>query len=154
VTGLVVGGRCGGCGAVGDRGYGLSFTTFRFSDLNVRPSASTETPSTTDDADHPRSRGWTVTARVTNTGSRVGAEVAQLYVGAPAGAQEPPRQLKAYTKVTLKPGQTKTVRLQLPRTALAAWNDSDTGWTVAKGQYQIYVGDSSRNLPLQAGISG
>jgi beta-glucosidase len=135
-------------------GYGLSYTTFRFSDLNVRPTASTKTPSTIDDADHPRSRGWTVTARVTNTGTQAGAEVAQLYIGAPAGAQEPPRQLKAYTKVTLKPGQTKTVRLQLPRTALAAWNDSDTGWTVAKGQYQIYVGNSSRNLPLQAGISG
>ena len=126
-------------------GYGLSYTTFRFSGLKVRPS--TETPSAPDDSDHPRSSGWTVTARVTNTGSRAGAEVAQLYVGAPAGAHEPVRQLKAYTKVTLKPGQTKTVRLELPRSALAAWNNSDTGWTVAKGHYQIYVGDSSRNLP-------
>jgi beta-glucosidase len=135
-------------------GYGLSYTTFRFSDLKVRPSARTQTPSTTDDADHPRSRGWTVTARVTNTGNRTGAEVAQLYVGAPAGAREPVRQLKAYTKVTLEPGQTKVVRFELPSTALAAWNNSDAGWTVAKGRYQIYVGDSSRDLPLQAEISG
>jgi len=133
-------------------GYGLSYTTFRFSGLKVRPS--TETTSAPDNSDRPRSSGWTVTARVTNTGSRTGAEVAQLYVGAPAGAHEPLRQLKAYAKVTLKPGQTKTVRLELPRTALAAWNNADTGWTVSKGQYRLYVGDSSRNLPLQAGISG
>ncbi len=95
-----------------------------------------------------------MTARVTNTGSRAGAEVAQLYVGAPAGAREPGRQHKAYTKVTLQPGQTKTVRLEVPRTALAAWNDADTRWTVANGQYRLHVGDSSRNLPLEAGISG
>ena len=126
-------------------GFGLSYTTFQFSGLKVRPSS--ETASALDDSDHPRSSGWTVTARVTNTGTRAGAQVAQLYIGAPAGAHEPVRQLKAYTKVTLKPGQTKTVRLELPRSALASWNNSDTGWTVAKGRYQIYVGDSSRNLP-------
>ena len=55
-----------------------------------------------------------MTARVTNTGSRAGAEVAQLYIGAPTGANEPVRQLKAYTKVTLKPGTTHS----LPRGAV------------------------------------
>ena len=93
-----------------------------------------------------------MTAKVTNTGSRAGADVAQLYLGDPAAANEPLRQLKAYAKVDLKPGQTKTVRLPLPRTALAAWINTDTGWKVTPGRYSIAVGDSSRNLPLRTHI--
>ena len=118
-------------------GYGLSYTTFRFADLST---------TTTGD-------GWSVTAKITNTGSRSGSEVAQLYVGYPAGTNEPVRQLKAYTKITLRPGQTGTVRLKLPSSALAAWNDNETGWTVSKGSYRLYVGDSSRDLPLQTQIT-
>jgi beta-glucosidase len=117
-------------------GYGLSYTAFHFSGLTIARHADR----------------YVVTAKVTNTGSRTGSEVAQLYVGSPANAHEPVHQLKAYTKVTLNPGQTRTVRLELPRAALAAWNDAETGWTVAKGGYQIYVGDSSRHLPLQSRI--
>jgi len=117
-------------------GYGLSYTTFQFSGLKaVRHGAS-----------------YTVTARVKNTGTRAGSEVVQLYVGAPAAAHEPVRQLKGYTKVTLKPGQTTTVRLKLSRSALATWNNAKTGWTVVKGRYRVSVGDSSRNLPLRTWI--
>jgi beta-glucosidase len=117
-------------------GYGLSYTSFRFSELHVSRSGT----------------GYTVTARVRNTGSRSGAEVAQLYVGSPAAAHEPARQLKAYAKVNLKPGQSAVVRLELPRSALAAWTSADSGWTVARGTYRLYVGDSSRNLPLRAAV--
>jgi beta-glucosidase len=118
-------------------GYGLSYTSFAFSGLHVSRSGT----------------GYTVTARVTNTGSRSGAEVAQLYVGSPASANEPVRQLKGYAKVSLKAGQSSVVRMNLPRSALAAWNSAETGWTVAGGTYRLYVGDSSRHLPLQAAIS-
>ena len=90
-------------------------------------------------------------ARVTNTGPRAGSEVAQLYVGAPRAAHEPLRQLKAYGKVRLAPGQTKTVHLRLTRADLAAWNPG-TGWKVARGTYRLYLGDSSRHLPLRAHI--
>jgi beta-glucosidase len=118
-------------------GYGLSYTSFRFSGLHVSTSRT----------------GYTVTARVTNTGSRSGAEVAQLYVGSPASAHEPLRQLKAYAKVNLAPGQSKVVRLQLARGSLAAWNNAESGWTIARGAYRLYVGDSSRHLPLRGAIN-
>jgi beta-glucosidase len=117
-------------------GYGLSYTSFRFGGLRVAKQAG----------------GYDVTARVSNTGSRAGAEVVQLYVGLPAGAHEPPRQLKAYAKVSLRPGQSRRVRLSLTRSALASWDDADQGWTRPAGTYRLYVGDSSRNLPLRGRI--
>jgi beta-glucosidase len=113
-------------------GYGLSYTRFRFSDLHVTPHGSRST----------------VAAKVTNTGHRAGAEVAQLYLGFPARAHEPPRQLKAYTRVNVRPHQTRTVRLTLNRSDLAAWNSAAVRWQVYPGTYHIYVGDSSRHLPL------
>jgi beta-glucosidase len=116
-------------------GFGLSYTTFRFSGLRVTR----------------RGHGYAVTARVTNTGARPGSTVAQLYVRMPRAAHEPPRQLKAYTKVHLRPSQTKTVNLRLPRRALAAWNPG-TRWAVTPGRYRIFVGDSSRHLPLTTTI--
>ncbi|SOD73636.1 beta-glucosidase [Jatrophihabitans sp. GAS493] len=117
-------------------GFGLSYTTFDFSALKVRRSHD----------------GYEVSARVANTGTVAGSEVAQLYVGSPSSANEPPHQLKGYTKVALRPGQSSVVRLSLPRSALAAWMNSDAGWVVAKGKYTLYLGDSSRNLPLQTSI--
>jgi beta-glucosidase len=116
-------------------GFGLSYTTFRFSGLHVTRTG----------------HRYSITTRVTNTGSRPGAEVAQLYVAAPRTAHEPLRQLKAYRKVHLAPGQTRTVHLRLARHDLAAWNPG-TGWRVAPGTYRLYVGDSSRSLPLHAHI--
>jgi beta-glucosidase len=117
-------------------GYGLSYTRFRFAALHVT-----------------RSRGgFAVTARITNTGARTGADVAQLYVGAPAAAAEPVRQLRGYAKLTLRPGQSKRVRLELARDSLASWRDRVTGWAVVRGTYQLYVGDSSRSLPLRARV--
>jgi beta-glucosidase len=117
-------------------GYGLSYTTFRFSHLSV-----TRT-------------GGRLVARVTvtNTGRRAGAEVAQLYVRSPASAHEPPRQLKAYTKVSLAPGQSQRVTLTVDLASLASWDNPDTGWVLHHGTYRIYVGDSSRSLPTSADV--
>jgi beta-glucosidase len=117
-------------------GYGLSYTGFRFSQLTVGRS------------------GGKLVARVTvtNTGRRAGAEVAQLYVGSPAAAHEPPHQLKAYTKVSLGPGQSRRVTLALDLSSLASWDNSDVGWVLHKGTYRVYVGDSSRSLPVQANV--
>jgi beta-glucosidase len=118
-------------------GYGLSYTSFRISNLSVN-----------------RSHGQVVaTVTVTNTGSRAGADVAQLYVASPASAHEPPHQLKAYTKVTLGPGQSQRVRLTLDVASLASWDNPSTGWIVHTGTYHLYVGDSSRHLPTQADIT-
>jgi beta-glucosidase len=117
-------------------GYGLSYTTFSFSDLQVGALGS---------------GGSTVTATVTNTGNRAGAEVAQLYVGAPASTGEPVHQLKGFQRVELQPGQSQTVRFTVTAHDLAHWADS--GWTTTPGTYQILVGDSSRNLPLSGSLN-
>ncbi|WP_329237851.1 glycoside hydrolase family 3 C-terminal domain-containing protein [Actinoallomurus sp. NBC_01490] len=119
-------------------GYGLSYTTFSFRDLHVGSL---------------RPDGSTVTATVTDTGTRAGAEVAQLYVGAPASTGEPPHQLKGFQRVELRPGQSRTVRFTLTAHDLAHWADATGGWTTTPGAYRILVGDSSRHLPLSGTLN-
>ena len=115
-------------------GYGLSYTTFSYSNLQVGAFNANGTA--------------TVTATVTNTGSKAGAEVAQLYVGDPAGAGEPPEQLKGFDRVTLNPGQSATVGFPLTVHDLASWSAAANAWTAPAGGYKISVGDSSASLPL------
>jgi beta-glucosidase len=118
-------------------GYGLSYTRFAFSNLAVTPAATTSGGEVTASAD------------VTNTGSRTGADTAQLYVGDPAATGEPPRQLKAFQKVWLRPGQTALVTFTLtPDSAFAYWDTRAGRWAVAGGSYRIMLGDSSAHLPL------
>jgi beta-glucosidase len=125
-------------------GYGLSYTSFAFSDLRVTP---------------PQLAGRgalvKVTARVTNTGRVAGSEVAQLYLGDPAAAGEPPRQLKGFQRVALGPGQSGVVSFTLDAHDLSYWNDAANGWVVPPGGFRIYVGDSSAlsGLPLRGGFT-
>jgi beta-glucosidase len=119
-------------------GYGLSYTTFSFSNLHVGAMSGNQA---------------TVTATVTNTGSRAGAEVAQLYVGDPGAAGEPPHQLKGFQRISLAPGASGTVTFTLTPRDLAAWDTGAGKWTAAAGGYQILVGDSSRNLPLSGTLT-
>jgi beta-glucosidase len=81
--------------------------------------------------------------------------VVQLYLGDPATAGEPPRQLKGFSKVTLRPGQSTTVRFTLTAHDLSYWDDSANGWVVPDGQFGVYVGDSSAlaNLPLRGSFT-
>ncbi|MYS23992.1 beta-glucosidase [Streptomyces sp. DvalAA-14] len=118
-------------------GFGLSYTTFELTDLRTT-----------------RASDGTVraTVKVRNTGSRTGSEVVQLYVKSPAAALEPAKQLKAFAKVTLAPGASRTVQLDLPADAFASWLNASTGWTVLPGSYGIYVGNSSAQLPLRTQI--
>ena len=120
-------------------GYGLSYTTFAFSHLTLR-------------AGH--HGAVIVRARVTNTGSRTGADVAQLYVRDPVSTGEPARQLRGFQRVTLRPGQTRSVTFVLDRAAFAWWNPRTGGWTVTGGVYRLMVGDSSARLPLTANLAG
>jgi beta-glucosidase len=117
-------------------GYGLSYTSFRMSNLAVTRSGSRLVAKVT----------------VTNTGRRAGAEVVQLYAGSPASAKEPPRRLEAYTKVALAPGKSRRVTLTFAVSSLASWDNSDTGWVLHRGTYRLYVGDSSRSLPLAVSV--
>jgi beta-glucosidase len=140
-------------------GYGLSYTNFRFSGLTITPRQvqnNVSGPGSTSCQCNGQSRNLvTVSASVINTGPVAGSDVAQLYLGDPAAAGEPPRQLKGFQKVTLQPGQSTTVHFTLSGHDLSYWNDTANGWVVPDGQYQVSVGDSSArsNLPLQGNFT-
>jgi beta-glucosidase len=117
-------------------GFGRSYTTFAYRRLHVATAAG----------------GVTVTADVTNTGMRRGVAVPQLYVGLPSpgpGIVQPPRQLRGFAKLRLRPGQRRRVRFTLDRRALSYWDTAAGGWRVAPGCYRIMLGSSSRALPLR-----
>ena len=121
-------------------GYGLSYTSFRFSHLEVTP--------------RPNSAGdVTVSVNVTNTGSRAGTDVAQAYVTDPAAAGEPPLQLKGFARVQLAAGQTRHVTLTLDRRAFSIWDTDAQNWTTVPGEYTVHIGDSSATLPLSAPVT-
>ncbi|WP_433293665.1 glycoside hydrolase family 3 C-terminal domain-containing protein [Actinoplanes sp. CA-030573] len=114
-------------------GFGLSYTSFAFSNLQVGAFANGTA---------------TVTATVRNSGTRAGTEVAQLYVGNPAADGEPPHQLKGFQRITLAAGASGTVSFPVRTRDLAHWDTASHAWRTTAGSYQILVGDSSRNLPL------
>ena len=120
-------------------GYGLSYTSFSFSNLGVG-------------AFNANGRA-TVTATVTNTGSKAGADVAQMYVSDPAASQDPPEQLAGFQRVTLSPGQSTTVTFPLTIHNLADFSPTDNAWEAQAGTYGISVGDSSASRPLTGSTS-
>ncbi|GAB6902355.1 glycoside hydrolase family 3 C-terminal domain-containing protein [Kineosporia succinea] len=112
-------------------GFGLSYTTFAISDVAVSVA-------------DPAQAKAVVTATVTNTGERAGSEVVQVYVGDPsASADRPVRELKAFAKVTLEPGDRTVLTFELSERDFAFWAD---GWTVEPGDFVIEVGTSSRDI--------
>ena len=121
-------------------GYGLSYTTFKLSDLRVSPAKVTGMDSKTQ---------VQVDLQVKNTGKREGAEVIQVYVEQPERNGEPPRQLRAFTNVDLDAGQSKSVRLDLNPRSFSIYDLDLHSWKMPTGKYKILVGTSSRDLPLQ-----
>jgi beta-glucosidase len=122
-------------------GFGLSYTTFRFSNLHV-PSTATV--------------GGEVAASfdVTNAGKAEGAEVAQLYVSDPsAKVERPERELKGFEKVRLAPGETKHVSLTLDARSFSYWDAAAHKWTIDPGRFIVRVGDSSENTPLATSLT-
>jgi beta-glucosidase len=120
-------------------GYGLSYTTFSYANVTATPQGSGG------------KRRVRVAFDVTNTGSRSGADVAQVYLGLPVAAGEPPKRLAGFEKVRLAPGETRHVTLSLRPEAhpLSFWDAASGGWSTATGSYAVYVGDSS-DAPLGA----
>ena len=118
-------------------GYGLSYTTFAYSNLSV-------TPKSGDDPD-----SVTVAFDVTNTGPRAGAEVAEIYVGdSHAPVARPVKELKGFGKVFLQPGETKKVAVQLNRRSFSYYDVTSKQWTANPGDFTILVGSSSAKIEL------
>jgi len=123
-------------------GHGLSYTTFRYDDLDT----SAETL--------PAGESITISVDVTNTGNRAGDEVVQLYVQHIGSAVERPRQeLKGYRRVKLEPGETRSVRFSLAVSALAYWDAAEDHWVVEDGPIRIRVGASSADIRLERTIT-
>lgn len=116
-------------------GFGLSYTTFRYAGLRVTPTKG------------PGGTSLSVRFTVANVGGRQGVQIPQLYLGFPPTAGEPPRQLKAFTRLVLGPGREQTVTLTLPPSARQIWVPGE-GWRTPAGRYRVQVGSSSRSLPL------
>ena len=120
-------------------GYGLSYTTFQFEDLEVTGGQSTDGTKTP----------VQVSFTVSNTGSRAGAEVAQVYVGTlPTEIETPPRQLAGFEKVELAPGASQRVSMEIDPRSLSYFSDTEVEWVTPPGSVEIYVGSSSRNIKL------
>lgn len=121
-------------------GFGLSYTTFVYSNLTLIPGTKQDT----------------AVARftLTNTGSRPGAEVAQVYVGFPpiSEGNEPLRQLKAFRKLTLAPGESRVVELPLNARSFSYWSTAIHDWKIATGKFTVSVGGSSADTPLRGTI--
>ncbi len=113
-------------------GYGLSYTSYAYSNLKASPSQ--------------------VSFEVKNTGARAGSEIAEVYATLPQAAAEPFRRLIAFTKVPLAPGESKSVTLDLNPKYLSIFNEAKDGWELVSGDYWIQVGGSSRDLPLRASV--
>jgi beta-glucosidase len=121
-------------------GHGLAYTTFELSELRAPPIASA-------------GEAVSVAVTITNTGPGAGAEVVQLYVAprAPRLAR-PPKELKAFAKLDLGPGEARAVRLELEPNAFAAWDPEAHGWVVDPGDYDLLVGRSAGDIRLTATI--
>jgi beta-glucosidase len=114
-------------------GYGLSYTTYEYSNLKVTP------------GDDP-----SVRFTVKNTGERAGTEIAEVYAGLPASTGEPPKRLVGWSRVELAPHQSKNVTVEVEPLFLSVFNIEHNSWERVPGDYTFSVGGSSQELPLHA----
>jgi len=117
-------------------GYGLSYTTFAYSDLKVKPGKETS-----------------VAFTVKNTGGRAGEEIAQVYAALPPSAGEPPKRLVAWSKVHLDAGESKQVSLTIDPLYLSIYDENGSAWKLVPGSYTFMAGTSSHDLPLQQKVT-
>ena len=122
-------------------GYGLSYTTFEYSNLVL------------DQKEIKESGTLTVSVDVTNTGSCAGKEVVQLYVSAKESKMKRPvRELRGFDKIALEPGETKTVSFTLDKRAFAYWSVQIHDWHVESGDYEIQIGKSAQEIILKDSV--
>jgi beta-glucosidase len=126
-------------------GYGLSYTTFQYSGLTVRPAAGGASAG-------PR---YEVSFDVKNTGRREGAEVAEVYVAPPAsgGVQRPAKELKGFVKVSLRPGESRRVTVPLDARSFSYYDAGARQWRADAGDYGVLVGRSSDQIELRGKLT-
>jgi beta-glucosidase len=115
-------------------GFGLSYTSYAYSDLTVDSAAKT------------------VSFTVKNTGQRAGTEIAQVYARLPKGSDESSKRLAGWTRVTLAPGESQTVTVAIDPRVLQTFNETNTSWSLAPGEYGVFAGPSSDNVPLAGNL--
>jgi beta-glucosidase len=116
-------------------GYGLSYTKYKYSGLHTDPAAGT------------------VTFTIENAGPRSGTEIAEVYVGLPKASGERFRRLAAWQRVALNVGQRRTVTIPLEPLAIASFDEKKDAWAWLAGKYTVFVGGSSRDLPLREDVA-
>jgi len=118
-------------------GHGLSYTTFEYADLQLTPVT----------------EGFEVSLQISNTGQFDAEEVVQLYIGRPdSKVERPMKELKAFQRVALKAGESKTVRILVPKDRLRHWDETTHGWAIEAGKADVYVGSSSLDIRLNGSI--
>ena len=132
-------------------GHGLSYTTFQYSNLAVSANPGPGVPLTRTGLGGPVA---TVSFDVTNTGTRAGTDIPQLYMGPPpvTTVDEPIRQLAGFLRVQLQPGQSTRVSLPIPIRAVSYYDTGKNSWTPLPGCHQVEIGSSERDIRLQ--VSG
>ncbi|MGA7378885.1 MAG: glycoside hydrolase family 3 C-terminal domain-containing protein, partial [Candidatus Sulfotelmatobacter sp.] len=124
-------------------GFGLSYTTFQYSHIEVAPEGASSTGA-----------HYNVTFDVTNTGARAGADVAQVYVSeSDPKVPRPPKELKGFSRVELAAGETKHVSVSLNPRAFTYYDVAGKHWHADAGKYTVKVGDSSEDVPLKADVN-
>ncbi len=123
-------------------GYGLSYTSFIYTNLSIDPARASG------------DQAVTVSFDVTNAGKRTGAEVAEVYVGEPrAKVPRPVKELKGFVKVQLNPRETRRVSVALDRRAFSYYDVGKHGWALDAGDFKIYVAHSAAQIDLTGGIT-
>ncbi|HKM67531.1 MAG TPA: glycoside hydrolase family 3 C-terminal domain-containing protein [Candidatus Acidoferrum sp.] len=116
-------------------GFGLSYTSYGYSGLKLTP-------------------GSRISVRftLTNTGKREGKEIAEVYAALPQGSGEPPKRLVGWSKVVLRPGESREVSVSIDPRYLSVYDEQNDTWKLLPGEYTFYTGGSSQNLPLHEKI--
>ena len=117
-------------------GYGLSYTTYEYSNLKVTP------------GEH-----VSISFTVKNTGSRAGTEIAEVYAGLPSSTNEPPKRLVGWSRVTLNPGEIKEATVNVEPLFLSVFDVNRNEWQRVPGAYTFFVGGSSQDLPIKQDLN-
>jgi len=117
-------------------GFGLSYTKYEYASLEIRAG-----------------NDVTLNFSVKNTGNREGVEIAEVYATLPGNSGEPPKRLVGWSRVELKPGDSKQVSLTISKEYLSVFDETTNSWKSLPGDYSFHVGSSSRNLPLHAKLT-